>query len=62
VNDVRDIALTSDGRGGVLAHRADCPEARQMADRGEPVLTMFGIEKPLEPNIRRHTCLMELKS
>jgi hypothetical protein len=61
VDDVRDIALTSDGRGGVLAHRADCPEARRLADRGEPVLTMFGIEKPLEPTIRRHSCLMESK-
>ena len=62
MDEVRDIALTGDGRGGVLAHRADCPDARRRAAQGEPVMTMWGIEKPLESNIPRHTCLMEPKS
>ena len=56
---VRDIALTEGPDGEVLAHRADCPEARKMAAAGMPVATMFGIQKPLPDDVKRHSCLEE---
>jgi hypothetical protein len=52
-----DIALTEDENGELLAHRADCPDARRQAAHGKPVVTMFGIEKPLPQDIKRHSCL-----
>jgi len=55
-----DYALTDDGTGKALVHRADCPEVRRRADAGEPVMTMLGCAKPL-PDLPRHSCLKDLK-
>jgi hypothetical protein len=52
-----DYALTDDGYGRVVAHRADCPEVRRRADAGEPVMTALGVDKPLPPDWPRHSCL-----
>jgi len=54
-----DYALTDDGTGKALVHRADCPEVRRRADAGEPVMTMLGCAKPLPPDLPRHSCLKQ---
>lgn len=41
----------------VVAHRADCPDARRAAAEGRPVMTMFECSEPLPPEIKRHSCL-----
>lgn len=53
----RDIALTEDEDGEVLAHRADCPYARALSAAGKPVVTMLDCEQSLPPELRRHECL-----
>jgi hypothetical protein len=52
-----DLALTEGPTGGAIAHRADCPQVRVLADAGEPVMTMLGCEKPLPDDVPRHSCL-----
>jgi hypothetical protein len=52
-----DYALTDDGNGKVMAHKADCPYARALADAGEPVITLFQCQTPLPASIKRHECL-----
>jgi hypothetical protein len=54
-----DYALTDDGNGKVMAHKADCPEARRRADAGEPVITLFQCLGGLPKDIKRHSCLEE---
>jgi hypothetical protein len=54
---VVDIALTHDDAEGTIAHRADCPEVRQLAKEGKVVTTMLGCRKPLPPELKRHSCL-----
>jgi hypothetical protein len=54
---VTDIALVMENE--VLAHRANCPIARQAAAQGKPVLTMFQCSEPLPGDIKRHSCLDE---
>ena len=53
----RDYALTADERGRAIAHRADCPAARQAAARGEPVISMFDCKHPLPSYLPWHSCL-----
>jgi hypothetical protein len=56
----KDYALAEGEDGEMVVHKADCPEVRAQADRGEPVMTMFGCqEDTLErlPDLRRHSCL-----
>jgi hypothetical protein len=53
----KNYALTDDGKGGVLAHRADCPQARAAADNGEPVMTLYDCQGELPVNLTRHSCL-----
>jgi hypothetical protein len=59
---VIDLALSppSSGGGWAILHRADCPQVRQLAADGVPVLTMLGCERmPPADNARLiwHTCL-----
>jgi len=51
-----DIALTTDGEGRFLVHRADCPDVRLKAANGEPVITMLGC-KVMPDLLKWHTCL-----
>ena len=37
-----DLAVVQDDAGKMSVHRAQCPDARAAADRGLPVMTMFG--------------------
>lgn len=53
----RDYALTDDGKGGVILHRADCTYARAMAAIGRPVCTMSDCQGPMPKGIKRHSCL-----
>jgi hypothetical protein len=55
----KNYALTDDGKGGVLAHRADCMEVRAAADRGEPVLSLYDCQGELPANLVRHSCLQK---
>lgn len=56
----QNYALTSDKTGAlIVAHRADCPDVRRMADEGHPVITMFQCQQPLPMDIQRHDCLKE---
>lgn len=57
-----DFALTDDGSGNVMAHRADCPDVQVAAMRGEVVMTMFGCEKPLPDVVKQHECLLNLNA
>jgi hypothetical protein len=52
-----DLALTEDHSGRAVVHRADCPEVRQLADAGEPVLTMLGCTNLPPDDVPRHDCL-----
>ena len=60
-----DIAVVADlPNGKMILHRADCPVARKCADAGIPVMTMYGVEKPLteegwgdKDNTVWHSCL-----
>jgi hypothetical protein len=52
-----DFAFTVDPNGTMVAHRADCPTARQLAAEGAPVITMIGCLLPLRDEIKRHSCL-----
>jgi hypothetical protein len=52
-----NIALVLENE--VLAHRANCPVAREAAAQGKPVLTMFDCSEPLPSEIKRHSCLEE---
>ena len=54
----RDIALAEGSDGNVVVHRADCPDVRAQADRGDPVATLLGIQE-MPDDIERHTCLKE---
>ena len=49
-----DIALT-EGRFGVIAHVADCPQARMEAAMGYPVATLIGCKRL--PELPFHSCL-----
>ena len=55
-----DYALTDDGNGKVLAHRADCPYARKCAADGEPVMTLFDVQGELPRDVKRHSCLIDI--
>lgn len=50
-------ALTEDGKGGVMLHRANCTYARTMAAIGRPVMTMYECDGPTPKDIKRHSCL-----
>ena len=54
---MNDYALTLDDDGGLMAHRADCREARRRAEAGEPVMTLLQCEAPLPSDLKRHSCL-----
>jgi hypothetical protein len=56
-----DIAFATDGEGNTVAHRVDCPDVRKQAADGEPVLTLFGIGRPLPADVKRHSCLEDSK-
>ena len=57
----RDFALVgNETTGTMVAHRADCPDARRAARAGIPVMTMFGCAAPLPDDIARHFCLKDL--
>ena len=52
-----DIVLTEDETGkALLAHRPDCPMIDEHRKWARPIMTMFGCEKPLPPDVARHTC------
>jgi hypothetical protein len=54
----KDIALALGEGGEMVAHRADCPVVRALADRGVPVMTMFGLSRPLTRDmVDWHSCL-----
>lgn len=55
-----DLALTTLSDGGLLVHRATCPDARAEAKAGLPVLTMLGCERMPDQLSPRHSCLDDL--
>lgn len=57
IKDNRDFALALGTDGTVILHRADCPEVRQQAANGEPVLTLFDCENEPNDKTPRHSCL-----
>lgn len=57
---IRDIALVQDADGKITVHRARCPEARDAAAAGRPVMTMFQIQRPIpRDQYRHHECMEE---
>jgi hypothetical protein len=56
----RDYAFTIED-GAVLAHRADCAEARKQAAQGKPVMTAFGCQG-LPAGTKTHECLQQVTS
>ena len=55
-----NLALTPTKDGKVIIHRADCPVVRALANAGEPVITLFGVQRKLELDIERHSCLLDI--
>jgi hypothetical protein len=57
----RDIALTEDDDrpGYMLAHQPDCPVVQDHREQERPICTMFGVTRPLPPNLKRHECLLK---
>ena len=57
----RDYALVQGPQPGwrMVAHRADCPAVRKLADAGKPVLTMLNCDGPLPESVSRAPCLQE---
>jgi len=54
---MNDYTITADEDGrNMVAHRADCPLVRLLADAGKPVLTMWGCEREPPDDIPRHDC------
>jgi len=53
----KDIALTTDDKGQMIAHRANCAEIRTLADK--QVMTMNDCSRPLPRDIKRHACLSD---
>jgi hypothetical protein len=58
---VTDIAMSQNkDTGEILLHRADCPEVRQMAADGHPVMTMLGCRKGSWPDVCPwHSCITD---
>ena len=58
-----DLSLTQDEKGGLLAHRPDCPMVQDHRERDLPILTMWGCEGPLpaadEGFLGYHECLLK---
>jgi len=55
-----DLAVVGDETtGDLMIHKALCPEARAAADRGLPVMTMFGCSD-LPTGYPRHSCLDDI--
>jgi hypothetical protein len=54
-----DLSLTQDEKGGLLAHRPDCPMVQDHRERDLPICTMLGCEGPLPADIKRHECLLK---
>jgi hypothetical protein len=48
----------ADEDGELVAHQADCPYVRKLADEGKPVATLLDVERPDQlGNLKRHSCL-----
>ena len=54
-----NVALAEGEDGQVVVHRADCPDVRAQAERGEMVATLLDIQNPLPDDLERHSCLTE---
>ena len=55
-----DIALVADERQQTFTvHRVDCTDARAAADRGVPVMSMFGVNEtaPILREYDWHECM-----
>ncbi len=59
-----DLALTEsdDGSGEVILHRPDCATVARHRREERPVMTMFGITRPLPPDAKRCACLLSTAS
>jgi hypothetical protein len=55
-----DVAVAQENNE-LVWHRADCPYVRMLANRGEPVLTMLEITRPIPDDAKKHSCLEEQK-
>jgi hypothetical protein len=59
MNEPRDYALgTDEATGEVVAHTKDCPEVRDQARRGLPVITMLDCRGGLPKDVKLHSCLL----
>jgi hypothetical protein len=57
---IKDVTLTVDPDGELLAHRTDCPMVQLHRMQGRYIATLFGMEVPLKPDtkdVRLHECL-----
>ena len=54
----KDFAVAPDTTTGRLTlHAVDCPLVRAQAERGDPVMTLFGCERDPDPDMPHHNCL-----
>jgi len=53
-----DLAL-AEQNGLLVLHQADCPQARELAEAGRPVLTMLDCARMPSDDWPRHECLDE---